>query len=139
MPGAAAPKLITREMLEVMQPGSVLIDVAIDQGGCFETSMPTTHQDPTFQINGIVHYCVANMPGAVARTSTLALTNVTQPFITALANQGVYQALLNDRHLLAGLNLHNGLVTLQPVANLQGYKYVDPRQALESRFPGNTL
>ena len=132
VPGAAAPKLITREMLELMQPGSVLVDVAIDQGGCFETSMPTTHQDPTFQINGIVHYCVANMPGAVARTSTLALTNVTQPFISALANQGVRQALINDPHLLAGLNVHNGLVTLQPVANAQGYEYVDPRQALAS-------
>ena len=113
MPGAAAPKLITREMLDLMQPGSVLVDVAIDQGGCFETSMPTTHQDPTFQINGVVHYCVANMPGAVARTSTLALTNVTQPFITVLANQGVRQALIDDPHLLAGLNVHNGLVTLQ--------------------------
>ena len=132
MPGAAAPKLITREMLDLMQPGSVLVDVAIDQGGCFETSMPTTHQDPTFQINGIVHYCVANMPGAVARTSTLALTNVTQPFISSLANQGVRQALINDPHLLAGLNVHNGLVTLQPVANAQGYEYVDPRQALAS-------
>lgn len=132
VPGAAAPKLITREMLELMQPGSVLVDVAIDQGGCFETSMPTTHQDPTFQIDGIVHYCVANMPGAVARTSTLALTNVTQPFISALANQGVRQALINDPHLLAGLNVHNGLVTLQPVANAQGYEYVDPRQALAS-------
>ena len=132
VPGAAAPKLITREMLELMQPGSVLVDVAVDQGGCFETSMPTTHQDPTFQINGIVHYCVANMPGAVARTSTLALTNVTQPFISALANQGVRQALINDPHLLAGLNVHNGLVTLQPVANAQGYEYVDPRQALAS-------
>ena len=139
VPGAAAPKLVTREMLELMQPGSVLVDVAIDQGGCFETSMPTTHQDPIFQINGIVHYCVANMPGAVARTSTLALTNVTQPFITALANQGVRQALVNDPHLLAGLNVHNGLVTLRPVANAQGYEYVDPRQALESRSQGHTL
>ena len=106
--------------------------MAIDQGGCFESSVPTTHQDPTFQINGIVHYCVANMPGAVARTSTLALTNVTQPFISSLANQGVRQALINDPHLLAGLNVHNGLVTLQPVANAQGYEYVDPRHALAS-------
>ena len=90
------------------------------------------------RINGIVHYCVANMPGAVARTSTLALTNVTQPFISALANQGVRQALINDPHLLAGLNVHNGLVTLQPVANAQGYEYVDPRQALASRSAGET-
>ena len=122
-----------------MQPGSVLVDVAIDQGGCFETSHATTHDDPTYVVDEVVHYCVANMPGAVARTSTLALTNMTQPFITALANQGIHQALINDRHLLAGLNVHNGLVTLQPVANLQGYKYVDPRQALESHFSGNTL
>ncbi len=137
VPGAAAPKLITREMLDLMQQGSVLVDVAIDQGGCFETSKPTMHKDPTFQLNGIIHYCVANMPGAVARTSTLALTNVTQPFIKALANQGVLQALINDPHLLAGLNVHRGLITLKPVSQAQGHEYVESRQALESTIGQN--
>ena len=135
VPGAAAPKLITREMLGLIKPGSVLVDVAIDQGGCFETSKPTTHEEPTFTINGIVHYCVANMPGAVARTSTLALTNATQPFVTALANQGVLKALTNDPHLMAGLNVHNRRITLQPVAQAHGYEFVEPRQALESKNP----
>ena len=131
IPGAAAPKLISREMLKLMQPGSVLVDVAIDQGGCFETSKPTTHQDPIYSVDGIIHYCVANMPGAVARTSTLALTNATLPFVVALANQGVHHALLADANLLKGLNVHKGMVTMDAVAETLGYDYVEPTQALQ--------
>lgn len=131
IPGAAAPKLITREMLKLMQPGSVLVDVAIDQGGCFETSKPTTHQDPIYSVDGIIHYCVANMPGAVARTSTLALTNATLPFVVALANQGVHHALLANANLLNGLNVHKGMVTMDAVADTLGYDYVEPAQALQ--------
>jgi alanine dehydrogenase len=131
IPGAAAPKLISREMLGLMQPGSVLVDVAIDQGGCFETSKPTTHQDPIYSVDGIIHYCVANMPGAVARTSTLALTNATLPFVVALANQGVHHALLADANLLKGLNVHRGMITMDAVAETLGYDYVEPAQALQ--------
>jgi len=131
IPGAAAPKLISREMLGLMQPGSVLVDVAIDQGGCFETSKPTTHQDPIYSVDGIIHYCVANMPGAVARTSTLALTNATLPFVVALANQGVHRALLADANLLKGLNVHRGMITMDAVAETLGYDYVEPAQALQ--------
>lgn len=131
IPGAAAPKLISREMLKLMQPGSVLVDVAIDQGGCFETSKPTTHQDPIYSVDGIIHYCVANMPGAVARTSTLALTNATLPFVVALANQGVHHTLLADANLLKGLNVHKGMVTMDAVAETLGYDYVEPIQALQ--------
>jgi len=116
VPGAAAPKLVTREMLKTMKPGAVLVDIAIDQGGCFETSRPTTHQDPTFIVDDIVHYCVANMPGAVARTSTLALTNATLPFTLALANNGVREALNADPHLARGLNVAEGEITYEPVA-----------------------
>lgn len=129
IPGAAAPKLITRDMLSLMKSGSVLVDVAIDQGGCFETSRATTHQEPTYVVDGVIHYCVANMPGAVARTSTLALTNATLPYAVALANEGV-DALMRDTHLLAGLNVHKGQVTCDAVAQALNYDYVAPEQAL---------
>ncbi|HCA04086.1 MAG TPA: alanine dehydrogenase [Halomonas campaniensis] len=130
IPGAAAPKLITRAMLADMKPGSVLVDVAIDQGGCFETSKPTTHAEPTYIVDGIVHYCVANMPGAVARTSTLGLTNATLPFVLALADKGWQQALKDDPHFLTGLNVHNGQVTYQAVADAFGLKSIDPASAV---------
>jgi alanine dehydrogenase len=123
IPGAAAPKLVSRAMLSTMKPGAVLVDVAIDQGGCFETSHATTHADPTFVVDGIVHYCVANMPGAVARTSTYALNNVTLPHALAIANKGWQQALRDDPHLAAGLNVHAGQVTYEAVAQDLGYDY----------------
>ncbi|WP_111412862.1 alanine dehydrogenase [Billgrantia lactosivorans] len=126
IPGAAAPKLITRAMLADMKPGSVLVDVAIDQGGCFETSKPTTHAEPTYVVDGIVHYCVANMPGAVARTSTQALTNATLPFVIALADKGWKRALADDAHFLPGLNVHDGQVTYRAVAEAFGLESVDP-------------
>lgn len=115
VPGAAAPKLLSRAQLAQLKPGTVLVDVAIDQGGCFETSRPTTHQDPIYEVDGIVHYCVANMPGAVARTSTLALGNATMPFLLALADKGWRRACAEDRHLLAGLNTHAGHLTYAAV------------------------
>ncbi|MDD3764901.1 MAG: alanine dehydrogenase [Nevskiales bacterium] len=130
VPGAAAPKLVTRDMLKGMRNGIVIVDVAIDQGGCFETSRPTTHQDPTYVVEGIVHYCVANMPGAVARTSTFALTNATLPFVSALANEGCEQALRGNVHLRNGLNVHEGKVTHRAVAEALGYAYVPPDQVL---------
>lgn len=123
IPGAAAPKLVTRDMLKTMQPGSVLVDVAIDQGGCFETSHATTHADPTYVVDGVVHYCVANMPGAVARTSTYALNNVTLPHALRIANLGWKAALRADAHLAAGLNVHEGQVTYEAVATELGYAY----------------
>jgi alanine dehydrogenase len=126
VPGAMAPKLVGRSLLARMRPGSVLVDVAIDQGGCFETSHPTTHAEPTFVVDGIVHYCVANMPGAVARTSTFALNNATLPFVLALADKGGRQALRDDAHLRNGLNVHGGQVTCAPVARALGYAWVDP-------------
>jgi len=126
VPGAAAPKLVTREMLSTMQEGAVLVDIAIDQGGCFETSKATTHDDPTYVVDGIVHYCVANMPGAVARTSTLALTNATLPFTVALANKGTREALNADIHLARGLNVAEGEITYEEVAGDLGVKYVKP-------------
>src|SRR6478609_12231058 len=107
VPGAAAPKLVTRDMLKTMKPGAVIVDIAIDQGGCCETSKPTTHSHPTYVVDGIVHYCVANMPGAVARTSTFALNHATLPFTLALADKG-WKALNDDPHLRAGLNVHDG-------------------------------
>ena len=131
IPGAAAPKLVTREHLGIMRPGSVVVDVAIDQGGCFETSHPTTHADPTFVVDDVVHYCVANMPGAVARTSTLALNNATQPFVLALADKGGKAAMLADPHLLNGLNVHRGNVTCREVAEDLGYDYVAAETALK--------
>lgn len=129
--GAAAPKLVTRRHLGIMRKGSVLVDVAIDQGGCFETSYATTHADPIFIIDDIVHYCVANMPGAVPRTSTFALNNATLPFVLALANKGAKQAMLDDPHLLEGLNVHRGMVTIDDVASELGYEYVPALKALE--------
>ncbi|HLJ70329.1 MAG TPA: alanine dehydrogenase [Roseiarcus sp.] len=123
VPGAAAPKLVTRAMLKTMKPGAVIVDVAIDQGGCCETSKPTTHSHPTYVVDDIVHYCVANMPGAVARTSTFALNNATLPFALALADKGWRQALKDDAHLRAGLNVHDGKVTCKPVAEAHGLAY----------------
>ncbi|HIL62661.1 MAG TPA: alanine dehydrogenase [Porticoccaceae bacterium] len=130
IPGAAAPKLITRAMLKLMKKGSVLVDVAIDQGGCFETSKATTHTDPTYIVDGIIHYCVANMPGGVARTSTFALTNATLPFVLELANKGSRQALLDNEHLRNGLNVYKGMITVEAVAKSLGYNYVDSINAL---------
>ncbi len=131
VPGAAAPKLVTRSMLGGMKAGSVLVDVAIDQGGCFETSRPTTHQDPTYSVDGVVHYCVANIPGGVARTATQALTNATLPYIIALADQGPTAAMRADRHLLQGLNVHAGRVTNRAVAAAQECEFVAPGEALQ--------
>jgi len=130
VPGAAAPKVVTRADLKDMHDGSVLVDVAIDQGGCFETSHATTHADPTFVVDGVVHYCVANMPGAVARTSTYALNNVTLPHALAIADKGWKAALAANKHLANGLNVWNGKVTCEPVARDLGYDYVPVSQAL---------
>jgi alanine dehydrogenase len=130
VPGASAPKLVTRKMLRHMRPHSVVVDVAIDQGGCFETSRPTTHQEPTYVIDDIVHYCVANMPGAVPRTSTFALNNATLPYVLNLVTKGVKNALLSDQHFLNGLNIHRGKVTCDAVARELGYEYHAPREAL---------
>jgi len=127
IPGANAPKLITRDVIAKMKPGSVLVDVAIDQGGCLETSKATTHQDPTFVVDDVVHYCVANMPGAVPQTSTYALNNATLPFSLSLANQGWKKAVRQDPHLLNGLSLHDGKLTYQAVAQAQGLSYTDPQ------------
>jgi alanine dehydrogenase len=127
--GAKAPHLVTRDMLPTMQPGSVLVDVAIDQGGCFETSRPTTHSDPTYLVEGIVHYCVANMPGAVPITSTWALTNVTLPYIEAIADKGLHRALAEDPALALGVNVAGGEVTCEPVAEAVGLRYT-PLQAV---------
>jgi len=130
IPGAAAPKLITRDMLARMKPGSVLVDVAIDQGGVAETSHATTHQDPTYVVDGIIHYCVANMPGAVARTSTLALTHATLTDALAIADKGVRRALQEDAHLRQGLNVCRGQITHEAVANALGHPYVPAEKAL---------
>jgi alanine dehydrogenase len=116
VPGAAAPKLVSRDMVRRMKPGSVIVDIAIDQGGCFETSRPTTHASPTYVDEGVVHYCVTNMPGAVARTSTFALNNATLPFVLALADKGWRKALQDDVYLRRGLNVHGGAVTFEAVA-----------------------
>ncbi|MBF7072855.1 alanine dehydrogenase [Glaciecola sp. MH2013] len=134
VPGAAAPKLLTREHIKNMKPGSVLVDVAIDQGGCFETSKATTHQEPVYIVDDVVHYCVANMPGGVARTSTMALNNATLPFGLAIANKGPKQAMLDDAHLLKGLNVHKGFVTYKAVVDALGdslnLQYKDALDAL---------
>ncbi len=129
-PGAMAPKLLSKALVNRMKPGSVLVDVAIDQGGCFETSRPTTHQAPTYIVNGVVHYCVANMPGAVPRTSTLALNNATLPYITALANKGLKRALADDPGLRNGLNVYQGRITCEAVANDLHYDYLPAVEAL---------
>jgi alanine dehydrogenase len=131
VPGAAAPRLITRALLKRMKRGAVLVDVSIDQGGCFETSRPTTHDDPTYEVDGIVHYCVANMPGAVARTSTLALNNATLPFVLALADKGWKHALRDDAHFGNGLNVAAGRVTNRAVAEALGLPYM-PAEAILS-------
>ena len=128
LPGAAAPKLVSREMIKKMKSGAVMVDVAIDQGGCFETSKPATHADPTFLVDGILHYCVANMPGAVARTSTFALTNATYPFVEALANRGMVTALSIDHHLRNGLSVHKGILTSKPVAQAQGMDFAQAEE-----------
>jgi alanine dehydrogenase len=132
IPGAAAPKLVTAEHIRTMRPGAVLVDISIDQGGCFETSKPTTHADPTFIKDDIVHYCVTNMPGAVPRTSTFALTNVTLPFIKNLANHGWREALTRDPHLARGLNVHAGHVNHEAVARDLGYEYLSAEDALKA-------
>lgn len=130
IPGAAAPKLISRAQLSELKPGAVLVDVAIDQGGCFETSRATTHHDPVYEVDGIIHYCVANMPGAVARTSTLALGNATLPFLLALADKGWKRACTEDRHLKAGLNTHAGHLTYAAVGEALKMPYISADEAL---------
>ncbi len=131
IPGAAAPKLISRAQLGQMKPGAVLVDVAIDQGGCFETSRPTTHADPIYEVDGIVHYCVANMPGAVARTSTIGLGNATMPHLLALADKGWRQACEDDPHLLDGLNTHAGHLTYYAVGKALGIDVLSPAKAIK--------
>ena len=133
IPGARAPKLITREMLAGLKPGAVLVDVAIDQGGCFETSHPTTHSDPTYVVDGIVHYCVANMPGAVPITSTFALTNVTLPYVEAIADQGVREAVARDRALARGVNVVDGKLTYEAVADAVRSRVLAPRAGSSAR------
>ena len=133
IPGAAAPKLVSKEMVKAMKSGSVIIDVAIDQGGCFETSRPTTHAEPTYIVDDVVHYCVTNMPGGVPRTSTFALNNATLPHILTLADKGWKKALLEDEHLMAGLNICQGHVTNQPVASSLGYNYHNPKDILRTK------
>jgi alanine dehydrogenase len=130
IPGAAAPKLVTREMIRGMRRGTVVVDVSIDQGGCFETSRPTTHSDPTYVVDGVVHYCVTNMPGAVARTSTFALNNATLPFTLALADKGYRGAMADDKHLRDGLNVFSGKVTHRAVAGAHGLEFLAPEKAL---------
>lgn len=126
VPGAKAPKLITRDMLKVMKAGSVLVDIAVDQGGCAETTRPTTHHDPTYVEEEVIHYCVANMPAAYARTATQALTNVTYRYIEAIADHGIPGAFKRDRNLIGGLNLYEGRVTCQAVAEAHGLEFSDP-------------
>ena len=123
IPGASAPRLVTREMVSAMKNGAVIVDVAVDQGGCVETTRPTTHSDPTFVVDGVVHYCVANMPGAVPRTSTFALTNVTLPYALQIADRGLVQAVRSDPGLMAGINTYRGKVTCEPVAESQNREF----------------
>jgi alanine dehydrogenase len=133
IPGARAPHLVTREMLGTMKPGSVLVDVAIDQGGCFETSRPTTHTDPVYVVDNVLHYCVANMPGAVPISSTWGLTNVTLPYIEAIAERGLERALAADPALAKGVNVAAGAVTYKQVADAVGLEYLPLEQALSLR------
>jgi alanine dehydrogenase len=133
VPGAAAPKLVTADMIKGMKPGSAVVDVAIDQGGCFATSHATTHADPTYIVDDVVHYCVANMPGAVPRTSAVALNNATLPYIVSIANKGYKAALLADPHLLNGLNVYKGKVTCRSVADSLGLEYTDAGEALNGQ------
>jgi alanine dehydrogenase len=128
--GAKAPNLVTREMLSLMPERSVIIDVAVDQGGCVETCRPTTHKDPTYDVDGIIHYCVANMPGAVPYTSTIALSNTTYPYVRSIANKGFKQALLSDKPLLKGLNIYKGKVTHKGVADAFNLEYTKPEEAI---------
>ena len=130
IPGAEAPKLITKDMLKIMKRGSVIVDVAIDQGGCVETSRPTTHANPTYTVDDIVHYCVANMPGGVPRTSTIALNKATLPFLSKLADKGYEKALQDDKNFLEGLNIYKGCVTYKAVAEIFGHEYISPKEAL---------
>jgi alanine dehydrogenase len=130
LPGAAAPKLLTRDIISRMKPGSVVVDVAIDQGGCFETSRPTTHEDPTYVVDEVVHYCVANMPGAVPRTSTYALNNATLPLVLQLATRGAGTVIREDADMMNGLNVHAGKITCRPVAESLGHDYHAPLDAL---------
>ena len=130
IPGAEAPKLVTKEMIKSMKRGSVIVDVAIDQGGCVETSKPTTHAEPTYIVDDVVHYCVTNMPGGVPRTSTLALNRAILPFLNKLANDGCEKALKSDKNFLAGLNIYKGIVTYKAVADVLGYKYISPSELL---------
>ena len=130
IPGAEAPKLVTKKMIKNMKRGSVIVDVAIDQGGCVETSKPTTHAEPTFIVDDVVHYCVANMPGGVPRTSTIALNNATLPFLTKLANDGYKKTLKDDSNFLAGLNVHKGQITYKSVADAFGHTYYDAKELL---------
>ena len=124
VPGAVAPKIVTREVISEMKPGSVIVDISIDQGGCFETSHMTTHSDPTYIVDDVVHYCVGNMPGAVPHTSTYGLTNATLPYVVALANQGLEAAVRDDPALALGVNVYKGSVVYEPVADAHGLKYV---------------
>ena len=130
IPGAAAPKLLSVDQIRRMKKGSVVVDVAIDQGGCFETSKPTTHDNPTYEIDGVVHYCVANMPGGVARTSTIALNNATLPYVMMIANKGMNAALEDDEHLRNGLSVHKGQLTHRAVSEAYGSPYLDPLKAI---------
>ncbi len=134
IPGAEAPKLVTKKMLKNMKRGSVIVDVAIDQGGCVETSKPTTHANPTYIVDDVVHYCVTNMPGGVPRTSTLALNKATLPFLCKLADKGCKKALGEDKNFLKGLNIFKGNVTYKAVADVFGYKYVSPQDAIANSF-----
>jgi alanine dehydrogenase len=131
IPGKTAPKLVTEKMISQMSPGSVIVDVAIDQGGCVETARPTTHDDPTYEVHGVIHYCVTNMPGACARTSTQALTNATMDYALAIANKGYKKALMDNPGLRNGLNVYHGLVTNESVAHDLDYEYTPPERALE--------
>lgn len=133
VPGAVSPKLLTRDDIRSMKQGAVTVDVAIDQGGCFETSRPTTHQEPAYIIDGVVHYCVANMPGAVPKTSTFALNNVTLPYVMALAEKGYKQAVIDDQGLANGMNVHRGRVTHPAVAKSLNYDYIPARDAIKNR------